>query len=178
MDLLDKTQLPDFIDPAKDLEKVRLDAKAMVKKRARVSAGVAIVPVPFLDVAVDSAVLAKLLPEISARFGLIDDPKDAAHIRHDDNRFESFKNSILTYGNLAATRIIAKKTVQGFARRIAGKQVSKFIPFGGSIVAGALGYSVFKKIAFDHIDECYKLAKEIQIKTRENPELFLNAQKG
>ena len=57
-----------------------------------------------------------------------------------------------------------KKTVQGYGGRIVAKQVTKFIPLGGQMVAATMGYMIFKKIANDHIDQCYKLAKNIQQK--------------
>lgn len=59
-------------DPSLNLEQVRLECKDMAKARAKISAGVAIIPVPFLDVAIDVAMLSKFLPEISERFGLVD----------------------------------------------------------------------------------------------------------
>ena len=65
-------KLPNTIDPNLDLEQVKKDCEKLVKKRAKLSAGVAIVPVPFFDVAVDASMLTMLLPEISERFGLIE----------------------------------------------------------------------------------------------------------
>ena len=47
-------KLPNTIDPNLDLEQVKKECIAMVKRRARISAGVAIVPVPFFDVAIDA----------------------------------------------------------------------------------------------------------------------------
>ena len=47
-------KLPDTIDPNLDLEQVKKECQKLVKKRAKISAGVAIVPVPFFDVAVDA----------------------------------------------------------------------------------------------------------------------------
>ena len=66
-------KLPNTIDPSLDLDQVKKECLAMVKRRAKVSAGVAIVPVPFFDVAVDASMLTMLLPEISERFGLLKD---------------------------------------------------------------------------------------------------------
>lgn len=154
-----------YIDPSLDLNKIRLECQELVKTRAKISAGVAALPVPFLDVAVDSALLTKLLPEISERFGLITNAKDAAHIDNKDARFKSFKDSLISFGGLVATRSIVKKTFQGFGGKFISKQVTKYVPFGGNIVAGTMSYMIFKKIAFNHIDECYKLAKEIQEKS-------------
>jgi len=45
--------------------------------------------------------------------------------------------------------------------------VIKFIPLGGQIVAATMGYYVMKKIATDHINECYDLAKGLQNKQSE-----------
>ena len=151
-----------YVDPGLNLEQIRRECQEMVKSRAKISAGIAVVPVPFMDVVVDGALLTKLLPQISEKFGLIDNAADAAKIDSKDARFKSFKDSVVSFGGLVATRGIIKKTFQGFGTRIIGKQITKYIPLGGQIVAASMGYMIFKKIAFDHIEECYALAKELQ----------------
>lgn len=157
-------KLPNTIDPNLDLEQVKKECLAMVKRRARVSAGVAIVPVPFFDVAVDASMLTMLLPEISERFGLLKDRQGAVDLESRAVHWKELKNRTIDFAGLMATRGIVKKTVQGFGGRIAAKQVTKFIPLGGQLVAGTMGYMIFKKIATDHINECYNLAKNIQQK--------------
>ena len=157
-------KLPNTIDPNLDLEQVKKECLAMVKRRARVSAGVAIVPVPFFDVAVDASMLTMLLPEISERFGLLKDRQGAVDLESRAVHWKELKNRTIDFAGLMATRGIVKKTVQGFGGRIAAKQVTKFIPLGGQLVAGTMGYMIFKKIATDHINECYNLAKDIQQK--------------
>ncbi len=157
-------KLPNTIDPSLDLDQVKKECLAMVKRRAKVSAGVAIVPVPFFDVAVDASMLTMLLPEISERFGLLKDRQGAVDLESREVHWKELKNRTVDFAGLMATRGIVKKTVQGFGGRIAAKQVTKFIPLGGQLVAGTMGYMIFKKIATDHINECYNLAKEIQQK--------------
>ena len=157
-------KIPNTIDPNLDLEQVKKECLAMVKRRARVSAGVAIVPVPFFDVAVDASMLTMLLPEISERFGLLKDRQGAIDLESREVHWKELKNRTVDFAGLMATRGIVKKTVQGFGGRIAAKQVTKFIPLGGQLVAGTMGYMIFKKIATDHINECYNLAKDIQQK--------------
>lgn len=157
-------KLPNTIDPNLNLEQVKKECLAMVKRRARVSAGVAIVPVPFFDVAVDASMLTMLLPEISERFGLLKDRQGAIDLESREVHWKELKNRTVDFAGLMATRGIVKKTVQGFGGRIAAKQVTKFIPLGGQLVAGTMGYMIFKKIATDHINECYNLAKGIQQK--------------
>ena len=53
--------------------------------------------------------------------------------------------------------------------KVLTKQVTKFIPLGGQIVAASLGYIVMKKVAEAHVQECYHLAKRIQQKARPQP---------
>ena len=157
-------KLPNTIDPNLNLEQVKKECIAMVKKRARISAGVAIVPVPFFDVAIDASMLTMLLPEISERFGLLEDRQAAVDLESRAIHWSALKDRTVDFAGLMATRGIVKKTIQGFGGRIAAKQVTKFIPLGGQLVAATMGYTIFKKIATDHINECYKLAKDIQQK--------------
>lgn len=141
-------------DPNLNIEQVRLECKEMVKSRAKISAGVAIIPVPFLDVAIDVTMLSKLLPEISARFGLEDGNLS------ETERQQNLTDRIMAISGLVATRGVVNQTVKGFGTRIVGKQIAKYVPLGGQIVAGTLGYIIFKKIADDHIETCYKIAKD------------------
>lgn len=157
-------KIPNTIDPNLNLEQVKQECMALVKKRAKISAGVAVVPVPFFDVAVDAGLLTQLLPDISERFGLIENRESAVDLESRAVHWKELKNRAVDFAGLMATRGIVKKTVQGFGGRIVAKQVTKFIPLGGQLVAATMGYMIFKKIAFDHIEECYKLAKDIQTK--------------
>lgn len=156
-------KIPNTIDPNLDLDKVKKECLGLVKKRARVSAGVAIIPVPFFDVAVDAGMLTQLIPEISERFGLIEGRESAIDLTSREVHWSAVKDRTVEFAGLMATRGIVK-TIQGFGGRIAAKQVTKFIPLGGQLVAATMGYTIFKKIASDHINDCYKLAKEIQKK--------------
>ncbi len=157
-------KIPNTIDPNLNLEQVKKECLALVKKRAKYSAGAAVIPVPFLDVAIDAGMLTQLLPDISERFGLIEDRQGAIDLESREVHWKELKDRTIDFAGLMATRGIVKKTVQGFGGRIAAKQVTKFIPLGGQMVAATMGYMIFKKIATDHVNECYKLAKEIQTK--------------
>ncbi|EMO3725611.1 hypothetical protein ACWKDC_003367, partial [Acinetobacter baumannii] len=62
--------IPDYIDPSLNLEQIRDECQELIQKRAYVSAGAAIVPIPFFDVVVDLGILSQLIPDINSRFGL------------------------------------------------------------------------------------------------------------
>ena len=162
---LDK--LPGQIDPSLDLDEVRREAKAMVKKRAYISAGVSAVPVPFLDVMVDAGLLTQLIPEINVMFGLAAERMPAFDLETREVHWNEMRSRGLEFAGLVATRGVVRMSIQGMATRILSKQVIKFIPLGGQIVAATMGYYVMKKIATDHINECYNLAKGLQNKQSE-----------
>lgn len=157
-------KIPDSIDPNLDLEQIRAECLDLVKKRSYVSAGVAVIPVPFLDVMIDIGMLSIIIPEINARFGLspeqisVYDPK-TKKVHWNELRKRGFE-----FSGLVAARTAAKMSINNVAAKVLTKQVTKFIPLGGSIIAASLGYIVMKKVAEAHVEESYKLAKSIQLK--------------
>ena len=157
-------KIPDSIDPNLNLEQVRAECLELVKKRSYVSAGAAVIPVPFLDVLVDVGMLSVLIPEINQRFGLspeqisVFDP-ETKKIHWNELRKRGFE-----FSGLVVARTAAKSSLNNLAAKVITKQVTKFIPLGGSIIAASLGYIVMKKVAEAHVEESYKLAKSIQKK--------------
>ncbi|RZU47740.1 hypothetical protein EV700_0707 [Fluviicoccus keumensis] len=142
-----------------ELDRIRADCEALVRRRALVSAGAAVVPVPFLDVVVDASILTALIPEISRRFGLA--PEQIAAF--DPETREVAWGEIARRGSqflgLVVTRTLVRQSIQGMATKIISRQVAKFVPLGGQMVAAGLGYFVMRKIAYNHIDDCYAVAK-------------------
>lgn len=72
------------------------------------------------------------------------------------------------------SRVQPLKTFNGFFGKIVTKQVTKFIPLGGQIVAASLGYFMMKKIAQTHLNDSYNLAKRIQQKDAAQQYLSIN----
>lgn len=163
---LDK--LPASIDPSMNLDKIREECRQLVKKRAYISAGVAIIPVPFLDVAIDASILSVLLPEISAKFGLAPEQMAVFDPKTKEIQWDELRKRGVEFVGLVATRGVVKKSIQGLGTKILTKQVTKFIPLGGQIVAASLGFYVMRKVANAHVDDSYKLAKQLQDKQKSN----------
>ena len=158
--------IPDSIDPNLNLEQARRDCLALIQKRAYFSAGAAIVPIPFFDVMVDVGILTQLIPEINQQFGL-----DEAHVSVFDPKtkeihWHELRKRGIQFSGLMVARTGIKKSLNGFISKMLTKQVTKFIPLGGQLIAAGLGYVVFKKIAAAHVDDCYQLAKRIQLKQK------------
>lgn len=143
-----------------ELDRLRDECRELVRKRALVSAGAAVVPVPFLDVVVDAGILMKLIPEISQRFGLATDDIDAMDPARKEKTWRVIRHRGSQLLGIVVTRQIIRKSFDGLLGRLVTRQISKFIPLGGQIVAAGLGYFVMRKIAYQHIDDCYAVVLE------------------
>lgn len=157
-------KIPDSIDPTLDLENIRDECLELVKKRSYVSAGAAVVPVPFFDVVIDVGMLSFLIPEVNARFGLAPDQISVYDPATKKIHWNELRKRGFEFSGLVVARTAVKASFNNMAAKIITKQVTKFIPLGGSIIAASLGYIVMKKVAEAHVEECYKLAKGIQQK--------------
>lgn len=147
-----------FMTRTTELDAVRRECRALVRKRALVSAGAAVLPVPFLDVMVDAGILMQLIPDISQRFGLEVERIEGMEPGQREKvwRLVRVRGSQLI--GIVLTRAIVRKTFLDFAGRIVARQIAKFIPLGGQLVAAGLGYFVMRRMAYQHIDDCYAVA--------------------
>lgn len=161
-------KIPDSIDPNLDLEQIRAECLELVKKRSYVSAGVAIIPVPFLDVVIDVGMLSMLIPEINTRFGLSPEQISVYDPATKKVHWNELRKRGFEFSGLVVARTAAKSSLNNIAAKVLTKQVTKFIPLGGSIIAASLGYIVMKKVAEAHVEESYKLAKSVQQKQKAN----------
>ncbi|MCO8070739.1 MULTISPECIES: hypothetical protein [Acinetobacter] len=159
---LDK--IPERLDPSLDLEQIRDECLELTKKRAYYSAGAAVIPVPFMDVVIDVGILSQLIPEINARFGLAPDQISVYDPKTRQIHWQELRKRGVEFSGLVVARTAVKKSLNNVAAKVLIKQVTKFIPLGGQLVAASLGYFVMKKIADAHVQDCYRTAKSIQQK--------------
>ena len=157
-------KIPETIDPTLNLETIREECLDLVKKRAYFSAGAAVVPVPFLDVVIDVGILSQLIPHVNARFGLAPEQISVYDPETKQVHWNELRKRGITFSGLVIARTAVKKSINNVAAKVITKQVTKFIPLGGQIIAASLGYMVMKKVAEAHVEECYKIAKGVQQK--------------
>lgn len=156
--------IPDSIDPNLNLEIIRAECLELAKKRAYFSAGAAIIPVPFFDVVIDIGILSQLIPEINARFGLSPEQISVYDPATKQIHWNELRKRGVEFSGLVVARTAVKKSINNVAAKYITKQITKFIPLGGQAIAAGLGYFVMKTVADAHIEDCYKLAKNIQRK--------------
>ena len=156
--------IPDSIDPNLNLEIIRAECLELAKKRAYFSAGAAIIPVPFFDVVIDVGILSQLIPEINARFGLSPEQISVYDPATKQIHWNELRKRGVEFSGLVVARTAVKKSINNVAAKYITREITKFIPLGGQAIAAGLGYFVMKTVADAHVEDCYKLAKNIQRK--------------
>ncbi|MGN7158558.1 hypothetical protein [Sphingomonas sp. SAFR-052] len=142
-----------------ELDRVRNEARKLVTKRALVSAGASVVPVPGADLIVDANILTKLLPDISSRFGLSEKQVQAL----EPDRAKQVLLIAANLGNGVIGRSITRRVVTMLIRKVGARYASKsllrFVPFAGQVAAAGISFGAMKLVGNSHIDDCYETVR-------------------
>ncbi len=140
------------------LEAAVRDCRKILHRRSLVAAGASMVPLPGLDWAVDAALLSRLLPQISARFGLT--PEQMARLG--PRQREQVQKAVQGVGSVLIGKYISKELVLRAAQtvgvRLTAKQVAKYVPLAGQVVAALVGYSAVRYLGEQHLKDCVQVA--------------------
>ena len=145
-----------------DLEQIREECKALVTRRAGISAGASIVPIPGLDIGADMVILSEMLETINRRFGLSQKQVDLL-----DPQLKKIVLVAATsigselVGNFI-TRQILMRLLQKIGVRVASKSALRFIPILGQGIAAGISFGAMKMLGNAHVDDCYKIACELR----------------
>lgn len=146
---------------AQEIEQVRQRCRAMVRRRAAWSAGVAAVPLPGLDVVSDLGMFARLIEEVNREFGLT-----PAQIEQLQPRLRVVVyEAAVSVGGMLVGKLITRELLLGLLKRsgvkAVAKQASKLVPIAGQIVSAAIGFAAFRQIGYQHVDACAAVAKQL-----------------
>lgn len=146
---------------AGDLERIREECQALVRRRARLAALAAAVPVAGLDVAAEARLLNGLLPEITERFGLAPEQIRQMPTAQREQAVWRMRQQVPGFcGQVAPGRLLRRSLGAQFGRLLA-TQVAKFVPLAGTAVAGWLGYEVVARIARRYVESCHEVASAL-----------------
>ena len=158
----DATASPDWevLPPVgHDPQAVAQRGRQMVRRRALVAAGVAMVPVPGLDWLTDVGMLVNLLPRINAAFGLA--PEQIERLAP-DRRIVVFK-AISSGGGVLIGKVVTRDLVLWMLKlvgvRLSTQQAAKFVPIAGQAVSAALTYSALRYVCEQHIQQCIEVQR-------------------
>lgn len=135
-------------------------SRKMLHKRALLAGAVSAVPVPGLDWAVDAAMLSKLIPEINREFGLTPEQLDSLNPK----KREQVQKAVTLVGSVLIGKLISKdlviKAATTIGMRLTTKQLAKYVPFAGQIVAATVGYAAIRYLGEEHMKDCIRVAQK------------------
>ena len=135
-------------------------SRKLLHKRALLAGAVSAVPVPGLDWAVDAAMLSKLSPEINKEFGLTPQQLDSLT----PQKREQVQKAVTMVGSVLIGKLISKELVLAAATqiglRLTAKQLAKYVPFAGQIVAATVGYATIRYLGEEHMKDCIRVAQK------------------
>ena len=138
-------------------------SRQLLGRKALMAAAASALPVPGLDWAADAALLSRLVPQISAEFGLSVTQIEnlAPHKR------ERIQQAATAAGALLVGKLITRELLITLARhaglRITAKQITKYVPLAGQLVSAALGYAALRSLGELHIKDCVRVAQAAQL---------------
>ena len=142
------------------LDALRDECKAMVTKRAGVSASAAVLPIPGLDLGTDLSLLIEMLPAINRKFGLSPEQIDGLDPRTKQIIFVAATSLGNTLIGKWVTQQLVVQTLQRLGVRMATKTMAKFVPFLGQALAASISFGAMKMLGNAHVDDCYAVAKK------------------
>ena len=137
-------------------------SRRMLGRKALIAAAASAVPIPGLDWAADAALLARLIPRISAEFGLSVTQIEglAPHQR------ERIQKAATAAGALLVGKLVTRELLIKLARhagiRMTAKQATKYVPIAGQLVSAAIGYAALRALGELHIRDCVQVAQSVR----------------
>ena len=132
----------------------------LLHRKALMAALASATPIPGLDMAVDAALLSRLIPQISNNFGL----GDEQIARLSPAKRDKVQNTVNMLGGVLIGKLITKDVIMRAAKtiglRLTAQQASKYVPIAGQAVAAALGYATLRYLGEQHLRDCVRVAHE------------------
>jgi uncharacterized protein (DUF697 family) len=144
-----------------ELEQVRRNCRALVRRRARAAGAAAAIPVPGLDLAADVALLLQVIPAINRRFGLTPEQIESLDAPLKIVTYRVLRKFGVRFAGRAITAELIISAMASFGASLAVDAVTKFVPVVGTIASAVIGYEVFKRIAYSHIEECSRVVRDL-----------------
>lgn len=145
----------------REVELLRGECRKMVRRRAMMAAGAAAVPLPGVDVVTDVGMFAKVVEETNRAFGLTEEQVG----RLDPSlRAIAWQATVGGGGMMVGkvfTRQLALRLLRRYGKRLAAKSAARFVPLAGQVTSAAIGFTVFSRMGYEHVDACAKVARDL-----------------
>jgi uncharacterized protein (DUF697 family) len=146
---------------SEDIERVRERCRGLVRKRAAISAGVSVIPVPGVDIVADLSSFAVMVEEINRAFGLSPEQIDRLQPRMRIAVYQAVAAIGGTLVGKLVTKELVLKVLQKSGAKLAAKSAAKIVPLAGQVASAAIGFALFRQMGYQHIDACTRVAREV-----------------
>lgn len=135
-------------------------SRKLLNKRALIAAVASALPVPGLD----AALLSRLIPQINKEFGLAPEQIDQL----DPKKREQVQKAVTMVGSVLIGKFISRdliiKATTQIGTRLTTKQVAKYVPLAGQIVAASVGFAAIRYFGEGHMKDCIRVARQAQLR--------------
>jgi len=144
-----------------DISALRERCRQLVRKRALVSAGMAAVPIPGLDIISDLRLFALLIDDINQEFGL-----SQQQIERMQPKFRMIAyEAAVGVGGMLVGKLVTREVVMQLLRKTGFKavarQAGKLVPLAGQLASAGIGFYAFRQIGYQHVEACARVAQEL-----------------
>jgi uncharacterized protein (DUF697 family) len=146
---------------SEDIERVRERCRGLVRKRAAISAGVSVIPVPGVDIVADLSSFAVMVEEINQAFGLSPDQIDRLQPRMRIAVYQAVAAIGGTLVGKLVTKELVLKVLQKSGAKLAAKSAAKIVPLAGQVASAAIGFALFRQMGYQHVEACTRVAREV-----------------
>jgi uncharacterized protein (DUF697 family) len=144
-----------------ELGRVRARARALVRKRAAISAGISAVPIPGVDMVADLTSFASMVEEINKDFGLTPAQIEAMQPHMRVMIYQAMAALGSTLVGKLVTKELVLKLLQKSGAKLAAKSATKVVPLAGQIASAAIGFALFRQMGYQHVEACARVAQEV-----------------
>lgn len=145
----------------KQIEDTRERCRRLVRRRAAISAGVSAVPIPGVDVLSDLSLFKKLVDDVNDAFGLTPEQIDRLQ---PDHKLIAYKVAVGVGGVMVGKLVTNQLLALIFKRmgvKIAARTAARLVPIAGQMAAAAIGFTMFRKLGYEHVEACARVANEL-----------------
>lgn len=153
--------VPKLRQTRREIDAAIRECRRQVMRRAWLSAGVAVVPLPGLDIAVDISNVMRMLREINEVFGLTPAQIDTLTPKQRISVYKIVSTLAGSAVGRVVTREIAAVIMKSLLKRFVAKQAARVVPLAGQAVAASLSFAAIKLIGDRHIDDCVAVARAV-----------------
>lgn len=139
-------------------------ARKLLNQRALAGAAASAVPVPGLEWLVDAALLSRLIPAISAEFGLTPEQIEALPAR----KREQVQKAVSVVGSMVIGKFITRdlviKLTAAVGRKLTVKRAARYVPLAGQALSAVIGYAAIRYLGEQHIRDCVEVCKKAHLR--------------